>query len=239
MSEAAEMAAQGQGQAAVIASVSVVVPVLNAAALLPPLLCQLGAAGVGEVLLADGGSTDNPAGLPGARVVPAPLGRGSQCLAGADAARGPWLLFLHADTRLGPGWEQAVVAAMRDPSRAHVFAFALDDDAPEARRLERAVAWRNRALALPYGDQGLLIHRDLYVAVGGHAPIPLMEDVDLMRRLGRARLGWMPVAALTSARRWREGGWRWRSARNVTILTLWFLGVPPRVLARLYGRLGR
>ncbi|MCU0889526.1 MAG: TIGR04283 family arsenosugar biosynthesis glycosyltransferase [Rubritepida sp.] len=239
MSEAADMAAQGQGRATALASVSVVVPVLNAAALLPPLLDQLSSAGVGEVLLADGGSVDDPAALRGARVVAAPRGRGSQCRAGAEAARGPWLLFLHADTELGAGWAEAAVAAMRDPSRAHVFAFALDDDSPEARRLERAVAWRNRALALPYGDQGLLIHRDLYAAVGGHAPIPIMEDVDLVRRLGRARLGWMPVAARTSARRWRREGWRWRSARNVAILTLWFLGVPPRVLVGLYGRPGR
>lgn len=212
------------------------VPVLDAAHLLPPLLAQLRAAGVGEVVLADGGSRDDPGALPGARVIAAARGRGSQCAAGAAAARGAWLLFLHADTRLGPGWEAAVAAALADPARAHVFAFALDDASPEARRLERAVAWRNRVLALPYGDQGLLIHRDLYAALGGHRPIPLMEDVDLVRRLGRARLAWMPAAAVTSAARWRREGWRRRSVRNLAILGLWFLGVPPRLLARLYGR---
>ena len=83
-----------------------------------------------------------------------------------------------------------------------------------ARRLERLVAWRCRVLALPYGDQGLLISRALYEAVGGFRPLPLMEDVDLVRRLGRSRLPPLPVPAVTSAERWRREGWRRRSARN-------------------------
>lgn len=212
------------------------VPVWNAALRLPPLLAQLRAARVGEVILADGGSTDGTRDLPGVRVVEAPRGRGTQCRAGAAAATGEWLLVLHADTRLGAGWEGAVQAAMHDPERAHHFAFALDDPSPQARRLERAVAWRCRRLALPYGDQGLLIHRALYEAVGGYAPIPLMEDVDLVRRLGRRRIGAMPASAITSAERWRREGWRKRSARNLLILALWFLGVAPERLARIYAR---
>ncbi|HEX2943246.1 MAG TPA: glycosyl transferase family 2, partial [Rhodopila sp.] len=107
--------------------------------------------------------------------------------------------------------------------------------APQARRLERLVAWRCRVLGLPYGDQGLLIHRDLVAAVGGIAPIPLMEDVDLVRRLGRRRLVMLPACAVTSAERWeREGYWR-RSARNVLCLSLWFAGVPPRLIRRIYA----
>ncbi|MCX8134520.1 MAG: TIGR04283 family arsenosugar biosynthesis glycosyltransferase [Roseococcus sp.] len=211
------------------------IPTLNAAARLPPLLAQLRAAGVGEVILADGGSTDGTTALAGARVIAAPRGRGAQLRAGTAAARGPWLLVLHADTRLGPGWEEAVAAALAEPGRARHFAFALDDPSPQARRLERAVAWRCRALALPYGDQGLLIHHGLLAAVGGYAPIPLMEDVDLVRRLGRRRLAPLPAQAITSAERWRREGWRRRSARNLALLALWFLGAPPRLLARLYG----
>ena len=120
------------------------------------------------------------------------------------------------------------------PRTAH-FAFALDDASPEARRLERLVAWRCRALALPYGDQGLLLSRALYEAVGGFRPLPLMEDVDLVRRLGRRRLVALPVPAVTSAGRWRREGWRRRSARNLACLSLWFMGVPPRLIARLYS----
>jgi rSAM/selenodomain-associated transferase 2 len=222
--------------AGVITGLSVVIPTLNAAPALPATLASLDAAA--EVVVADGGSTDGTEGLArslGATVIAAPRGRGAQLAAGIAAARGPWLLLLHADTRLAPGWVGAVRAAMAEPGRAFHFRFALDDAAPAARRLERAVAWRCRALALPYGDQGLLIHCDLLAAVGGMRPLPLMEDVDLVRRLGRARLGALDVVALTSAERWRREGWWRRSARNLLCLSLWFLGVPARIIARVYA----
>ena len=225
-----------------IPGLSVVVPTLSAAATLPATLAALGGAPA-EIVVVDGGSTDGTPALAhdlGARVVAAPRGRGTQIAAGVAAAAGPWLLLLHADTRLGPGWQDAARAAMRDPGRAGYFRFALDDDAPAARRLERAVAWRCRALALPYGDQGLLIHRDLLTAAGGIAPLPLMEDVDLIRRLGRARLVLLPAEARTSAARWQRQGYLRRSARNLACLSLWFLGVPPRIIARMYaGGAGR
>ena len=175
----------------------------------------------------------------GALVVDAPRGRGSQLAAGAAAASGDWLLFLHADCRLGAGWEAAVrgfIAAPDAAGRAGYFAFALDDPSSAARRLERIVRWRCSLLALPYGDQGLLISRRLYDAVGGFAAIPLMEDVDLVRRLGRA-----PARAASrcrcysSARRYREDGYLRRPLRNLFCLSLYFAGVPPRHIARLYG----
>ena len=121
------------------------------------------------------------------------------------------------------------------PDRAGYFRFALDSDDPRARRLERLVAWRCRVLALPYGDQGLLIHRDLLAAVGGIRPLPLMEDVDLVRRLGRRRLVALDAAAITSAAKWQRQGWYRRSLRNLACLALYFAGVPPRLIARLYG----
>src|SRR5262249_27854315 len=149
-----------------------------------------GAAIVGEVIVADSSSSDETAAharAAGARVVVAPRGRGSQLAAGAATATGDWFLFLHADCRPEPGWEDAVGAFLAGPkaqSHAGYFDLALDDPAPAARRLERIVAWRCWALALPYGDQGLLIARALYDAVGGFRSLPLMEDVDLVRRLG-------------------------------------------------------
>jgi rSAM/selenodomain-associated transferase 2 len=225
----------------VIAGLSVVIPALNAAAALPATLAALDGQPA-EVIVVDGGSTDATAAVSrdhGAQVVAAPRGRGVQLAAGVAAARGPWLLLLHADTSLAPGWVAAVRAAMAEPGRAGFFRFALDDDAPAARRLERAVAWRCRVLALPYGDQGLLIHRDLLDTVGGIRPLPLMEDVDLVRRLvrrgGRARLVALDAAAVTSAERWRRDGYARRSARNLACLSLWFIGVPPRIIVRLYG----
>ena len=157
--------------------------------------------------------------------------------AGAAAAHGPWLLFLHADTRLQAGWDRAVADFVSDPAngrRAAVFAFALDDPAPAARRVERLVAWRNRAWALPYGDQGLLIGSDFLDELGGFAPLPLMEDVDMVRRIGRSRLVHLPVTATTSAERYRRGGYLARPLRNLACLGLYFAGLPPRWIGRIY-----
>lgn len=220
---------------------TIVVPALNAASALGATLDACAEAADAEVLVVDGGSRDATRDVArgrGARVLESAPGRGRQLALGAAAARGNWLLFLHADTRPAPGWPDAIGAFVATPGaagRAGYFAFALDDPSPEARRLERLVAWRCRALALPYGDQGLLISRALYDAAGGFRPLPLMEDVDLVRRLGRRRLAALPVRAVTSAERWRREGWRRRSARNLACLSLWFLGVPPGALKRFYG----
>ena len=220
-------------------SLTIIIPTLDAAGCLEATLAACAEAGT--VVVVDGGSRDGTPDLAqslGATVVRSQPGRGLQLAAGAAAARGEWLLFLHADTRLAPGWAAAARDFMRDPGnagRAAYFTFALDDASPEARRLERLVAWRCRVLALPYGDQGLLLSRALHDRIGGFRPLPLMEDVDLVRRLGRRRLVALPVAALTSAERWRREGWRRRSARNLACLSLWFLGVPPRVIRRLYA----
>ena len=216
---------------------SVVIPALNAAACLPATIGAV-AATAAEILVVDGGSADATVAVAqasGAHVLAAPRGRGPQLAAGVAAARGDWLLLLHADTRLDPDWPAAAAAHIAaGPGQAGYFRFALDCADARARRLERAVAWRSRALALPYGDQGLLIQRDLLAAVGGLRPLPLMEDVDLVRRLGRARLVALPAAAVTSAERWERAGWRRRSARNLFCLAAWFAGVPSARIARLY-----
>jgi len=215
---------------------AVIIPALNAARSLPATLAGLSA--VADVVVVDGGSGDGTAEIAarhGARVIAAPRGRGAQLAAGVAAAQHGWLLLLHADTRLGGGWEAAVrrhIAAF--PDRAGYCRFALDCSDPRARRLERIVAWRCRVFALPYGDQGLLIRHDLLQQVGGIRPLPLMEDVDLVRRLGRGRLRCLDAAAVTSAERWLRDGWLRRSARNLVCLSLWFAGVPPRHIARLY-----
>jgi rSAM/selenodomain-associated transferase 2 len=193
-----------------------------------------------DIIVADGGSRDDTVALAarrGARVVAAAGGRGAQLAAGAAAAAQPWLLFLHADTRLAPGWTRAVKRFAANPenaARAAVFRFALDDEAPAARRLEAVVAWRCRALGLPYGDQGLLIARPFYEALGGYRPLPLMEDVEIVRRLGRGRIELLDVAAVTSAARFRRGGYLRRPARNLVCVGLYFLGFPPGAIARLY-----
>ena len=132
-------------------------------------------------------------------------------------------MFLHADTRLARGWDvtaQVHMASVGGADRAGVFRFALNDRHPAARRLEKIVAWRNAWLGLPYGDQGLLIHRWLYDAVGGYRLLPLMEDVDLVRS-GMRRLVAFDVAAAIDAR-YRRDGYGPRMRRNAVCLALYF-----------------
>lgn len=222
-----------------LAQVSVIIPTLNAAFDLGSAIAAC--SGVREILVVDGGSRDGTTDVAramGARLLRADAGRGIQMHAGAMRSEGEWLLFLHADTVLTGNWPKEVERFIADPanlSRAATFQFGLDDPSAEAQRLERRVAWRTQHLGLPYGDQGLLIHRDFYHSLGGFRAWPLMEDVDLVRRIGRRRLTIFCSVARTSAGRWRRDGWRRRSFRNLTCLTLYLLGMPPRLIARLYG----
>lgn len=228
--------------------ISVIIPTLNAEAGLGETLAALVPAAVDglvrEVIVVDGGSTDRTAAIvdqAGANWLPRSGGRGYQLEAGAHRARFPWLLFLHADTVLEPGWERDAVAFMegvdggKRPLAAAAFRFALDDVGVRPRVLEQLVAARCALLRLPYGDQGLLIPRLLYTEVGGYNPHPLMEDVDMVRRLKRRRVVMLRSRAVTSATRYRSDGYVRRSMRNVACLSLYLLGVPTTALSRFYG----
>jgi rSAM/selenodomain-associated transferase 2 len=191
-----------------------------------------------EVIVVDGGSRDGTraaAAAAGAAVIASAAGRGVQLDAGARAARGEWLVFLHADTRLEAGW----AAALRSLPAAVVggaFRFALDPPRPAYRWLEAGVALRCRLFRLPYGDQGLFARREAYSRIGGFRPLPLMEDVDFVRRLRRAgRLAFPEVGAFTSARQFEQRGLLATSLRNLWLLGLYSAGRPPERLARFYG----
>jgi rSAM/selenodomain-associated transferase 2 len=228
--------------------ISVIIPTFNAEASLVHCLASLVPAVVDglvqEANVDDGGSSDATftlADAAGTRFLRAERGRGRQLDAGARAARGDWLLFLHADTVLEPGWEEEVksfierVETGRRTQAAAAFRFSLDDEGLMPRLLETLVGLRCLMLALPYGDQGLLISRALYGKLGGFRSLPLMEDVDLMRRLRRNQRVMLKSRAVTSAQRYRREGYLARMLRNSTCMALYYLRVPTRVLARLYG----
>jgi rSAM/selenodomain-associated transferase 2 len=228
--------------------ISVIIPTLNAERTLGPTLAALVPAVVKglvqEAILVDGGSSDETyliAEAAGTRLIVAPRGRGTQLDAGAAEARGDWLLFLHADTVLEASWAEEAkgfierVESGRRKQAAAFFRFALDDDGLMPRLVEKTVDLRCALLALPYGDQGLLISRHLYNLLGGFRPLPLMEDVDLVRRLKRRELVMLNSRAVTSGERYRREGYLARAMRNLGCVLLYYLRVPPRVLARLYG----
>lgn len=226
------------------APLTIVIPTLNSAATLPAVLQSLmeGLASglVRDLVVSDGGSVDATVKLAdaaGACVVEGPASRGGQLKRGGDAARGRWLLFLHADTCLAEGWSAEVAKHIQNEECAAVFhlRFRATGLMPTL-----VAGWANlrTRMGLPYGDQGLLIRRDLHDLVGGFPDIPLMEDV-AMARLLRGRIRRLPVEVTTGAERYEKEGWLRRGARNLYTLFRYFIGTDPESLARLYEKKSR
>lgn len=218
-------------------TISVVIPALEVGEALRPTVDSVKGC-VDDLVVSDGRSSDHTAAYAkqsGATVVVGERGRGQQLRRGAEIATGDWLLFLHADTVLEEGWiDEARQFIAENGEKSAVFSFALDDPNPWARMIEKGVALRCRLLALPYGDQGLLISRTLYDSIGGYKPIALFEDVDIIRRLGRRRLVRLNSAAVTSSVRYQRGGFLRRPLKNLMLLLFYYLGISPEKLAQLY-----
>lgn len=218
-------------------TISVIIPALEVGEALRPTLDSVKGC-VDDLVVSDGWSSDNTvayAKQSGANVVVGERGRGQQLSRGAEFATGDWLLFLHADTVLEDGWiNEARKFLAENSEKAAVFRFALDDLSLWARMIEKGVALRCRLLALPYGDQGLLISRALYDTIGGYKPIPLFEDVDIIRRLGRRRLVILNSTAMTSPARYQRGGFLRRPLKNLMLLLFYYQGVSLEKLARFY-----
>lgn len=222
---------------------SIIIPTLNAGRTLPATLQSLIESDDRlpcEIIVVDGGSVDDTAMVAdrgGAIFIEAGRGRGPQLAAGAEAAAGDWLLFLHADTVLAQGWQKAVATFMADPTnarRAAYFRFRLNDPARAARILEIGVSLRNRFFGMPYGDQGLLVSSTFYGEIGGYRALPLMEDVEIIGRIGRRSLTRLPIPAVTAAARYHRDGYLLRPIRNLFCLSLYSLGVPPRYIDNIY-----
>ena len=176
----------------------------------------------------------------GAQVIAADPGRGRQLNAGASAASGDTLLFLHADTLL-PSDAAAHVDAALSTSGAIAGAFRLKIDAPSAsfRLIERAVNWRSLHLQLPYGDQAIFMRAATFREAGGFPDVPVMEDFALMRRFKRSgKIALADAAVLTSARRWLARGiWR-TTLLNQACIAAFLCGISPHRIALWRNRVG-
>jgi rSAM/selenodomain-associated transferase 2 len=185
----------------------------------------------GEIIVADGGSTDGTAAVAearGARVVGSEPGRGRQMNRGAAAATGDVLLFLHADTLLPAGYEKHVVSVLQqDGVSAGAFELSIDAPHRSLRVIERAVNWRSRLLGMPYGDQAIFVEAAMFRRAGGFPDVGAMEDFELVRRLRRSgRVAIAPAQVVTSARRWLGCGvWR-TTALNQLCVAAYLMGVP-------------
>lgn len=227
-----------------MAVISVIIPTLNAertlAQTLAPLVEASAAGLVKQVIVADGGSSDATLAIAeaaGCEIIAVERGRAKQLRAGAAAAKSRWLLFLHADTVLSPGWIDEVksfISGRGARTRAAAFTLAFDDDCAAARRVVFWARARVRLLKLPYGDQGLLISRFLYDALGGFSDLPLMEDVDLVRRIGGRRLVVLKTEAVTSAEKYRRDGYDRRAWRNLFRMARYLAGADAAELAKSY-----
>ena len=221
------------------AKLSVIIPVLNAEDDLPlslPSLWEGMERGlIRELILSDGGSNDGTqdiADAAGAIWVAGSPSRGGQLRRGAAASSGKWLLFLHADTILPSGWAKCAERQMAT-GRPAAFHLQFDCGGPAARFVSGWANLRSRLFSLPYGDQGLLVSRSEYEAVGGYSTIPIMEDVAMSKALGE-RLSLMPLAVTTSAKKYVHEGWFVRGARNILILGRYLCGANPEKLAEKY-----
>jgi rSAM/selenodomain-associated transferase 2 len=156
---------------------------------------------------------------------------------GAGAASGEILIFLHADTQLPPDALIRIGEALRYQTLAGgAFDLAIDSSRPVFRLIEQAASIRTRLTRIPYGDQAIFLRRAWFRSLGGFRNLPIMEDVDLMRRLKQAggRIAILPERAVTSARRWEQEGIVTATLRNWFLVTLFLFGIDAGRLVRWY-----
>ncbi|MQY57899.1 glycosyltransferase [bacterium] len=218
---------------------SIVIPTLNEEAHLGKTLERIGQMSDGEVIVIDGGSQDNTVPIAeewGAKVIRARPNRGEQMNRGAREASGDILLFLHADTLLPEDYPGLIREAMTEPGVVGgAFAWKVEPSTPILRYLERNVAWRTRIFRMPYGDQAYFVRTAVFREMGGYADIPLMEDVEFIRRLRKiGRLVFIPKPVVTSPRRYEKLGLVRTALRNKLTLFGYYLGIPPDRLAKFY-----
>ncbi len=221
-------------------TVSVIIPTINEESVLAGCLSAIAVPDVREVIVADGGSTDDTLSIAerfGATVVRSPRGRARQMNAGAKMAGGDILLFLHSDCVMPQGGVERLRFAMSNHGYpAGYFRQRIDDPRAVYRLIECGSNLRARWLGRPYGDQGMFFRREAFHSIGGFPDVPIMEDLYIAR--AAKALGpflAMPEAITSSARRWQQEGVLRRVLRNWSVAIAERRGVPPSELARRYN----
>lgn len=223
-------------------SISIIIPTLDEAEFIAGTLASIPRGPGLEVIVVDGGSRDDTPAIAqslGALVLSSSPGRARQMNVGADSSKKDLLLFLHGDTRLPEGFTGLIHQCFRNPRVvAGAFRLGLAPPLKGSAFIEKMANLRAEKFHLPYGDQAIFVPAKLFKNLGGYSEIPLLEDVDLVRRLRKiGRLEVIPVPVVSSSRRWKKRGvWKTTSI-NQMILMGFFLGIPPRILARWYYRI--
>ena len=224
------------------ALLSIVIPTLNSTNLISSTLLSLSegieASLIKELIISDGNSTDDIKKLSneiGAVFIKGQKGRGIQLRRGAMKATGEWILFIHSDTILPPGWAIAFLKHIKNQENAGYCKLSFDDPSLIAKVISFGANLRSSIFKLPYGDQGLLISKKLYNEIGGYPDLPLMEDVAIVKLL-KQKIQLVPVTIKTSAFKYKRDGWLKRSINNITLLIRFKFGADPRELAKLYYR---
>jgi len=220
-------------------NISIIIPTRNEADSIGRLLPGLMAVPGVELLVVDGESNDNTVDVAqslGIKVLSTSSGRAQQMNAGAEAAHGDILLFLHGDTKLAPGFAGQVRNVLNQPGvSAGAFQFSTNGKGFGFRIIEWLVNFRSKIFQMPYGDQGIFITADMFSAVGGFPLQPIMEDFELIRKLkSRGKVKILSLSATTSARRWEKLGILKTTAINQLIVLGYLFGVSPEKLAGWY-----
>lgn len=225
--------------------ISIIIPVLNEAGIIRQTVVKLQQHSECEIIVVDGGSQDQTVAIAKqtrAKVLTVTgTGRAGQMNAGADLAQGTLLLFLHADTQLPPNFRELIVTTLKHPQVvAGAFELAIDGRERSLRWVEILVKLRSHLFSLPYGDQGIFISKQAFIACGGFATIPIMEDFELIQRLKQqGRIAIAPGAVTTSGRRWQKLGVWQTTLINQLVIAGYYLGISPRKLRDFYRNCDR
>jgi rSAM/selenodomain-associated transferase 2 len=225
-----------------VSRISIIIPVLNESANLQRAIDSTQPSDNIEVIVVDGGSSDDTcqvAAALGVKVIVSPTGRSQQMNLGAAVAMGEILLFLHGDSWLPLGFDRLIRQVMSRTQPPIAGSFMLGIDSPQAslRWVERGVYWRSKFCQMPYGDQGIFLRAKIFEELGGFPDLPIMEDFELIRRLRqRGKISIISQPVMTSARRWLQKGILKTTLINQLVVMGYLVGVSPARLLELYRR---